>query len=160
MVTQKQLPPMPTIGLAESHYSRLAKDSQTAGDTHGYEAAKVGQYVSLAMDPRVAWEDKVRYFKHALNRHCVPPRIADDAVWSFYKDLQNLVKDFAGQEALRLSLAEDDVYAGYQQMGEPREKIEEKAELFFNKLIPTDTCPEWFHEEDYKQLKMIRDQWI
>jgi len=161
MFTQRAtLPPIPEIGHPESYYSRLAHDAQKHGDTHGCEAAKVGQYITLAMDPRLLWKDKVRYLSHALNRHCVPPRISDDHVWAFYKDLQKLVRDHAGREALRLACTEDDVYAGYQANGETLEMIQEKADVFFNRLIPTDQCPEWFHDEDYQQLKMIRDQWI
>jgi hypothetical protein len=161
MVTQQRpLPPMPEIGHPESYYSRAAHEAQKRGDTHAHEAAKVGQYVTLAMDPRLLWEDKLRYFRHALNRHCVPPRIPDDAVWTFYKDLQNLVRDHAGREALRIASAEDDLYAAYTSVGQEREKIEAKAEEFFGRLITTEQCPDWFHDEDFAQLKLIRDQWI
>ena len=38
-------------------------------------------------------------------------------------------------------------------------KIEEDAEQFFARIVPRD-CPEWFNEEDFSQLKLIRDQWI
>jgi len=29
----------------------------------------------------------------------------------------------------------------------------------FQKLVPSE-CPDWFNEEDYAQLRLIRDQWI
>ena len=46
-------------------------------------------------------------------------------------------------------------------MGQNREKIEDDAEAFFQKLMGSgDQCPEWFNEEDYGQLRLIRDQWI
>jgi hypothetical protein len=161
MVTQRPpLPQMPEIGHPETYYARQAHDANKKGDTHAHAAAKVGQYVTLAMDPRLLWEDKLRYFKHALNRHCIPPRIPDDAVWTFYKDLQNLVRDYAGQEALRIASSEDDLYAAYTAMGKERSKIEERAETFFARLIPKEQCPDWFHDEDWAQLKLIRDQWI
>jgi hypothetical protein len=44
-------------------------------------------------------------------------------------------------------------------MGQTREKIEDEAEQFFARIVPGE-CPEWFNEEDYGQLKLIRDQWI
>jgi hypothetical protein len=161
MVTSRPpLPSLPEIGHPESYYARLAHDAQKKGDTHAYEAAKVGQYVTLALDPRLLWEDKLRYFRHALNRHCVPPRIPDDSVWTFYKELQKLVRDFSGREALRIASSEDDLYAAYVAMGQDRLKIEERAETFFGRLISSDQCPDWFHEEDWQQLKLIRDQWI
>jgi hypothetical protein len=44
-------------------------------------------------------------------------------------------------------------------MGQTREKVEEDAEQFFARLIPRE-CPDWFNEEDYAQMRLIRDQWI
>ena len=34
------------------------------------------------------------------------------------------------------------------------------TEVFFKRLIPCEDCPTYFHEGDYAQLKLIRDQWI
>jgi hypothetical protein len=77
----------------------------------------------------------------------------------FYRSLADLVRQYAGQEALRLTSTEDDLYAARISMGQTREKIEEEAEHFFGRLVPPE-CPDWFNEEDYAQLKLIRDQWI
>jgi len=78
----------------------------------------------------------------------------------FYRQLADLVRQHAGQEALRLASTEDDMYAARLAMGQTRDKIMEDAEVFFGRLVPFEFNPEWFNEEDYRQLKMIRDQWI
>ena len=64
-----------------------------------------------------------------------------------------------GQEALRLCSAEDDQYASRLALGSSRERIENDAEQFFAEMIPT-TKPQWFNEDDYEQMILIRDQWI
>ena len=39
-------------------------------------------------------------------------------------------------------------------------QIADEADRFFDKLIGSDDeCPCWLNEADWKQLKMIRDQW-
>jgi hypothetical protein len=158
-VQPRQFPPLPEIGLPESYYAKQVHLADRIGDRHAHEANKVGQYVTLAMDPHLSWEEKLKYFRHALKRHCVPPPLPDDDVWMFYRNLADLVRQYAGMEALRLTSTEDDLYAARLGMGQTREKIEEEAEEFFGRIIPPQ-CPEWFNEEDYAQLKLIRDQWI
>ena len=95
MKTQVMIPKMPELGHSEAYYCRAAHDSEKLHDDLAHEGAKVGQYVTLAMGSTLVWEEKQRYLRHALNRHCVPPRIAEDEVWGFYKDLQNMVRDVA-----------------------------------------------------------------
>lgn len=161
MQPTRQLPQMPEIGRPESYYAKLVHTADRQGDTHAHEAAKVGQYVTLALDPSLAWEEKLKYFQHALKRHCVPPPYPDDDVWMFYQQLAELVRAYCGQEALRLESLEDDLYAARLSMGQSRDKIEDDAETFFGRLLGTgDTSPEWFNETDWHQLKLIRDQWI
>jgi hypothetical protein len=157
----RQLPPMPEIGKHESYYAKLVHDADREGNTHLHEAAKVGQYVSLALDPSLDWEAKLKYFRHAIKRHCNPPAYPDDTVWMFYQDLANLVRQYCSAEALRLASAEDDLYAARLSMGQDREQLEDEAEEFFQRLMGSgDQCPDWFNESDYAQLKLIRDQWI
>jgi hypothetical protein len=152
---------MPEIGHPESYYAKCVHDADRRGDHHSHEAHKVGQYVTLALDPTLAWEQKLKYFTHALKRHCVPPPYPDDAVWMFYQQLAELVRAYAGQEALRLASLEDDLYAARLQMGQNRDKIEDDAEVFFSKLMGAgETSPDYFNETDWAQLKLIRDQWI
>ncbi len=159
--TATEYPPMPEIGHPESYYARLAKRAERDGNHHLHESAKVGQYATLALDPSLDWEEKLRYFKHALSRHCVPPAFADDSAWKFYRDLADVVRDTCGREAMRICSAEDDLYAARLDMGQDREKIETDAELFFQRLIGNySECPDWFSHEDWEQLKLMRDQWI
>jgi hypothetical protein len=156
-----RLPALPTIGLDEHTYAHAARDAERDGDRHAKEAAKVGLYVTAAMDPHKPWQEKLRNFTHALNRHCHPPPLPDDRVWGFYGDLAHLVKEYCGAEALRLASKEDDFYAARLAMGQPRDAIENEAELFFDQLIGRgDHCPPYMLEDAYETIRMIRDQWI
>jgi len=159
-MTTRLFPPMPEIGRPETFYAKMVHRADKAGDTFAHEAYKVGQYITLAMDPHLVWEQKLKYLSHAIKRHCSPPPFPDDEVWMFYRQLADLVRQYAGQEALRIASTEDDLYAARLAMGQLRDKIAEDAELFFLRMIPTDAPPAWFNEDDYRQLKMIRDQWI
>jgi hypothetical protein len=157
----RQLPSMPQIGHPESYYARMVHEADKVNDVHAREAWKVGQYVTLALNPTLPWPNKLKYFQHALKRHCVPPPYPDDEVWLFYQQLAQLVKQHCGHEALRLASTEDDLYAARLSMGQTRERIEDDAEEFFGTLLGSnDACPDHFTEEDWAQLKLIRDQWI
>jgi hypothetical protein len=157
----RTFPPMPEIGHPEAYYAKAVHRAERLGDPHAREAYKVGQYITLALDPNLTWEEKLKYFRHALKRHCQPPPFPDDDVWTFYHRLADLVRHFAGQEALRIASQEDDLYAARVAMGQDNEKIADEAEDFFGKICPPgQDCPEWFNETDYAQLRLIRDQWI
>jgi len=160
MNTLTTLPALPRIGRRESYYAGLARRAAEAGDMHARAAAKVGQYITIANNPDLNWEGKLAHYQHCLKRHCVPPPWPDDEMWLFYRGLADLVRQHAGQVALRLASAEDDLYAARLAMGQDRERIEDDAEEFFVRLIPGDGCPEWFNEADYDMLKLIRNQWI
>jgi hypothetical protein len=153
-------PRLPEIGRRETYYANLARVAQENHDPHLRAAAKVGQYITIANNPALQWEAKLTHYQHALQRHCVPPPWPDDETWLFYRSLANLVRQHAGQVALRIASAEDDLYAARLAMGQVREHIEDDAEMFFARLIPADGCPAWFNEDDYNTLKLIRDQWI
>lgn len=158
-----QLPGLPEIGHPESYYARLVHKADRENSPHAREAAKVGQYVTLAIDPHLEWEQKLRYFKHTLRRHCQAPKIASDNVWLFYQQLSDLVRRYAGSEALRIASAEDDRLAAAVQLGggSTREELTQDAENFFATLTGFgDECPEHFNEDDWVQLKMIRNQWV
>jgi hypothetical protein len=155
------IPAMPEIGHPESYYAKMARRAERDGDPHQREAAKVGQYLTLAADTLLTWEQKLRYYRHALNRHCVPPHLAGELCWTFYRELAMLIRDHAGREALRLASAQDDAYAARVHRGHDPEVIAAEAELFFINLMTSfTTCPEWFHDEDFEQLKLLRDQWM
>jgi hypothetical protein len=154
-------PPLPEIGHPEAYYAKLAHDAEKRGDQFAREAAKVGQYVTLGTDPHLEWPAKLRYFQHALRRHCVPPPIPDEDVWSFYRGLADLVRTYAGSEALKLASAEDDLYAVRLSAGTTRGAIESDAESFFEKLMGLgDQRPDHFKDEDWMTLRILRDQWI
>ncbi len=156
-----RLPPMPTIGLDEHVYSRDARHADEVGDREAREAAKVGLYITIGLNPKLDWHEKLRHFTHALNKHCHAPAFSDHRLWAFYHDLAHYVKRYCGAEALRLASKEDDLYAARLAMGVKREQIEDEAEQFFDQLIGTGkSCPEYMHEEDYVMIRMIRDQWI
>ena len=162
MTTEQQsFPPMPEIGRPESYYAQLIHEAEKNGSVHDREAAKVGLYTTMALNPHLEWEEKLKYFRHALKRHCTPPPYPDEAVEGFYRGLAELVKQYTGTEALRLASEQDDLYAARLAMGQQRADLENEAELVFAKLLGRgDQCPDWFNETDWSQLKLIRDQWI
>jgi hypothetical protein len=156
-----QLPPLPEIGHPESFYAREVQQAERRGDPHAREALKVGQYVTLAMDPALNWSQKLRYFQHALRRHCNPPPLPDEEVWLFYRSLAHLVREYAGREALRLASAEDDAYARWMGLGGSRERICQQARQFFGEIMGDgDRCPDHFTEDDWAQLRLLRNQWV
>ncbi len=157
------VPPMPEIGRPESYYAKLVKQAEIDGNHFARAAAKVGQYITAALAPGLDWAARTRYFDHSLHRHCIPPAEIekDHSVSAFYRDLAELIRQHAGQEALRLASAEDDNYATRLGLGGDREPIEAEAEVFFSQLLGTgDKRPDWFNESDWMQLRMIRDQWM
>jgi hypothetical protein len=157
----RPLPRLPEIGQSEAWYSKHIHQAEADEDNCAREAYKVGQYITLALDPHLTWEEKLKYFHHALKRHCTPPASAEEPVATFYWKLAEMVRQYCGQEALRLASAQDDVFATRLGLGASREELEDEAEEFFTQLVPAgEQCPAWFSDQDYSQLKMIRDQWI
>lgn len=162
MTEQQQYPPLPKIGMADEVYSREIAKADAENDRDAREALKVGRYVTLAMHPSLAWDAKLRYFLHALHKHCLSPT-PDELMKPFYQNLGQLVREYCGSEALRLASQEDDMYAARAALSEDHSTIEEDAEVFFGNLLGTGTgdhAPEQFNEVDWSQLKMLRDQWI
>jgi hypothetical protein len=161
MPQTRQLPAMPRIGEPESFYAQQIQVADRMGDPHSHEAYKVGQYVTLGIDPRLSWDRKLKYFDHALKRHCVPPPLPDEDVWLFYRQLADLVRTHAGDEALKMASAKDDLFAHRLSKGESRDSIAEEAETFFVQLLgQARDRPNHFSDEDWQQLKLIRDQWV
>lgn len=156
------VPPMPKIGLAEETYLHVAHRAERAGNPLVFEAAKVGQYVSLALrDPDAPWGTKLRYFRHALKRHCTPPENADPATKAWFERLANLVRSHAGTEALRLAAEVDEMYQARKSLGQDVERIADDAEKFFDQIAPMiESCPPVYTEDDWAKLTAIRDRWI
>lgn len=158
----RPLPPMPKIGLPEETYLHVAHKAERNGDTLVFEAAKVGQYVSLALrDPDAPWQTKLRYFRHTLKRHCVAPESADEATKQWFEKVAHFVRAQAGAEALRLAAEVDEMYQARRSLGQDVENIADDAEKFFEQICPiTETCPPVYNPQDWEKLKAIRDRWI
>jgi hypothetical protein len=158
----RHFPPLPQIGLPESYYAQMAKKADQEGNLFAREAAKVAQYITLGLDPNLDWLSKRRYFEHALRRHCVPQLLLPShEVQQFFKNLSETVRRYSGQEALRLASREDDQYAIMSRTGVPKHVIQGKGQVFFSLLMGLESRkPDWFNEEDWSQLKIIRAQWI
>ncbi len=155
-------PPMPEIGHSEAYYKELVALAEKSHSAHAREAAKVGQYVALGLDDRHLPAEKVKYFTHALRKHCKAPGISDDMVEGFYERLSNFVRTHAGREALRLASMEDDRFALRVKDGEHIEKVKVEAKQFFEKVMgpsPDERLP-IYTDEDWQQLRLIRLQWI
>ena len=161
MYATRPLPPIPEIGHSEGFYARKSHEAEKLGDDHAREANKVAQYITLALNGRLEWDQKLRYFEHALHRHCSAPPLSNENIWMFYAKLAEMVRQYAGQEALKIASVEDDRYASMERMGVPRKKIEDEAEVFFARLLGNrNERPDYLNEEDWVQMKLIRDQWI
>jgi hypothetical protein len=160
VVVPRMLPPLPEIGHPESYYAKQVHRADKRADVHAHEAYKVGQYITLGKNPYLSWPEKLKYFRHALARHCNPPPYPDDQIWMFYRSLADLVRQHCGEEALRIISAEDDTYAKRMKLGQTRDAVEDEAEAFFKKFILSEACPDWFNQEDFEAMKIIRNQWI
>jgi len=160
VVQPQHFPALPHIGLPDATYAKAIQTAVAEGDVHTREAYKISRYLTLAASPGLAWPDKLRYYQHALHKHCTPP-LPDEEVVKHYAELADVVRQYCGAEALRLASQEDDLYAARISLGEDRAKIEDDAEVFFGDLLGTgDQCPSHFNEIDWAQLKLLRDQWI
>jgi hypothetical protein len=156
-----RIPPMPEIGLDEHVYAHQARIADELGDRHAREAAKVGLYVTLACRPEMPWPEKLRHFEHALHKHAHAHPFAPRPVWQFYHDLAVLVKTRCGEEALKLASHQDDLYAARLAGGSPRERLEREAKAFFHSVIGFGKeCPDYLLPDDFKLLRMLRDQWV
>lgn len=156
-----QLPPLPEIGRPETYYAKQVARADRHGMRHAHEAYKVGQYVTLAMGPRLTWEQKARFFRHALHGHCNGPDMAPNAVMKFYGDLADLVRKHCGAEAIRLASREDDAWAAQVQRGVPLADVRAEASVFFRAMLgDEDLRPDYFLKEDWEQLRVLRNAWL
>ena len=156
----RQFHPLPVIGYPETFYAKHIKDADAAGDTLAHSAHKVGQYVTLALDPKRPWEEKSKYFRHVLKHHCVPPPDADDETRAYYQKLADLVCRYASNEVRRVARQEHDGYTMRLEMGVPREALVEEAEVFFPSLLGHGPCPEFLTQEAFSEISRLRDKWI
>ena len=157
-----KLPGMPKVGLPEQAYLRVAHGASKTCDDLVHEAAKVGQYLTLATrDPDQPWPEKLKAFRHALKHHTRPPEHADDVTKHWFHRLGNHVRKYAGAEALRLCREEDERYEMRRSIGQTDDEIADDAEAFFDGICPNSgRCPPIYLEADWHAMKEIRDKWI
>jgi len=156
----RQFHPLPVIGYPETYYAKHIEQAEAAGDTMARMAHKVGQYVTLALDPKRPWEEKTKYFRHTLKHHCVAPSDADDEARAFYQKLHDLACRYASQEARRAARQEHDSYSMRLEMGVSRDQLVEEAEIFFPTLLGHGPCPEYMTQEAFNEIRALRDRWI
>ena len=144
------IPDLSEIGHPEHYYAKGYCSPYKRRNLRERTFKDSAKYIALALNPNLSWDNKLKYFKHAIKRRCVPPPYPDDAVFNFYRKLADSACRFTGQEALKLTSQEDDLYAAHLSMGRGHEGIEDDAEDFSTKLMPEgDRCPEWFNESDW-----------
>ncbi|HSU66846.1 MAG TPA: hypothetical protein VLJ39_08245 [Tepidisphaeraceae bacterium] len=152
--------PLPVIGHPEEWYKKHIEQAEAAGESLARCSFKVGQYVTLALQPRRTWEEKAKHFHHALKHHCVPPHDADAETVAFCQKLHAVVVRYASQEALRLARDEHTGYSMRLEMGVTKDVLADEADIFFPRLLGHGGRPEFLSEEAYQQIKSLRDHWI
>jgi hypothetical protein len=152
--------PLPVIGHAEAFYLKHIKDAEAAGDRHARASHKVGQHVTSALDPKMAWGDKLKRFVHCLERYCAAPPDADETLTAFYQKLADCIRRQAGQAAIQLARAKNESFERRIKAHESRDAIEEEAEQFFFGLMGHGGKPEWCSREAWSQLTGWRDHWV
>jgi hypothetical protein len=153
--------PLPVIGHAEAFYLKHIEQAEAAGDKHAKAGHKVGQYVTAALNPKMALEDKMKRFFHCLDKYCVAPPTADESLRNFYQKLGDLVRRHAGQEALAAARKRHEEFTRRAKANEDRGAIEDDAEKFFFDLLGHGHgCPNWCSHEAYNVIITWRDQWV
>ncbi|MEM6313169.1 MAG: hypothetical protein AAF743_03735 [Planctomycetota bacterium] len=158
-LTVHPIPPLPPIGESEKYYADGIKRAERDDDRYARVAYKVGQYVTLSLDPKADWPAKQKYYSHCMRRHCTPPAYAQGDLRKFFHDLSDIVRTHAGQEAIKICCEQDDLFAARLGMGQTNDDLVDDAEAFFDQIVPTKK-PAWFNDDDWRQLCMIRDQWV
>jgi hypothetical protein len=154
------LPPLPPVGQPEEYYVRRIRDADRHGDVHGHESLKVAQYITLALGVRLAWPEKQRYFEHAIHRHCTPPLDSTDEVIAFYNQLKELVRNYAGEEAIRVASKADDQFAARERQGDPPADIRRDADLLFRSILgDAHRTPDYFIFDDWHQIVVLKNAW-
>ena len=159
MSTQSKLPPLPEVGRDERFYIERIRIAERYRDRYALDAAKVGKYVTRALNYAQTWDEKQKCFAHAISHHCQAPIGSSGPVVAFYAQLAQVVRQHAGQEALRAASHMDDVWAAREAHGEPHAAIAKDAYAFFEHLAPHHHRPGWMNAEDYEELRILRKQW-
>src|SRR5688500_3123803 len=93
--------PLPVIGHPEPWYEKHIKQAEQSQDPHARASHKVGLHVTRALSPTMPWEEKYRHCHHALKHYGQAPPGADASIRTFYGKLADVVRRYAGQEALK-----------------------------------------------------------
>lgn len=155
-----QFHPLPVIGHPETWYTKHIEQADSVGDHLAHCSFKVGQYVTLALDPKRSWEEKVKYFRHCLKHHCTAKEGADPETVAFCEKLRGLVLRYASQEARRAAHREHDSYSMRLDMGASKDTLAEEAEVFFPNVLGHGPCPDYLTAEAFKEICGLRDRWI
>jgi hypothetical protein len=155
--SRHSFPPLPELGQEDKFYGKVAHRAEKDGDVYGVSANKVAQYITLGREAET-WAEKLRYFKHALEKHGQPKPPIDEQVWAYYRQLQDWVRREAGKEALRLIEREDEFYVERAGQNEPKFRITSDAASFFRQFH-LDEQPDWFAPEDLRKMQLIRSKW-
>jgi hypothetical protein len=155
--TEITFPDLPALGKEDTHYGRIARHAEKEKDPYTHAAYKVAQYLTLARAAKT-WTQKIRCYRHALEKHAVPHTAVDASTARFYEKLQDWIRRECGADALQLASEEDDFYAQRLAHKEPRFKIVNEAAHFFPPMVP-ETCPMWFFKDDYEALRLLQLQW-
>jgi hypothetical protein len=150
-------PELPALGKEDTYYGRIARHAEKEKDPYTQAAYKVAQYLTLAQSAKT-WTQKIRCYRHALEKHAVPQTAVDLSSVRFFEKLQDWVRRECGTDALRLASEEDDFYAQRLAHKEPRFKIVNEAAHFFPPMVP-ESCPMWFFKDDYEALRLLQLQW-
>ena len=155
-----QFHPLPVIGHPEAWYTKHIEQADSVGDHLAHCSFKVGQYVTLALDPKRSWEQKVKYFRHCLKHHCTAREGAEPETVAFCEKLRALVLRYASQEARRSAHREHDSYSMRLDMGASKDTLAEEAEVFFPNVLGHGPCPDYLTAEAFKEICGLRDRWI
>jgi hypothetical protein len=154
----RTFPSIPELGQEDTHYGKIAHKAEKSGDLYTRSVYKIAQYLTLALNPDHPWPEKLKYFRHALEKHAKPVPPIDDDVWNFYQGLEGWVRTICGAEALRLIEREDEFFVERANQHEVRFRIVSDAARFFPQFVPAE-CPEWFTAEDYEKMRSIQMKW-
>lgn len=153
--------PLPVIGHPETWYIKHAKDAEAAGDSHARASFKVGQYVTIGLDHKRPWEERVAAFRHALKHYCTATPDSEECIKSFYAKLGELVRRHASNEALKMARHKNDEFNIRLSNGAARDELVDEAETFFPSLLGhSHGCPEYYNPDTYTALRAIEDRWV
>jgi hypothetical protein len=158
-ISSGELPTLPELGREDTYYGKVAHKAEKKGDLHTRAAYKVAQYLTLAQGA-ATWPDKLKYYRHAIEKHAHPKPPIDENVWAFYEQLKAWIRQEAGAEALRIARLEDHNFIDRTGKNEMRFRIVSDAAKVFRELLGAGgERPEWFNEHDYNLLRQFQLKW-